>query len=230
MRSPFFRPGRLLSIALTGACGALLSSHLAAAGQEPGAAALPAYELLDANACKMPQARPPKPFAATYARYHVERRFLDIDGSGQCVLMDFWIARVGGSASPGMRTLEHRFLRVVKGRWQAFETELAYFPHVLKSASDARVYLIEAPVEADTDDALVLAFQVPRVFSPAGWTADSPRMGATLALDSAEDQRARLLPALAALLEQRYDPAADPHGALRARIALLRREANQAPP
>jgi len=219
----------LLACAVT--FGVVACGHAApAASVAPAAPSAPsAYTLLDAKGCTMPKARPPKAVDETYEQYRFQRRFLDIDGSGQCVMMDFWIARLGGSASPGMRTLDHRFLRVVNGKWQAFETELAYFPHVLKAA-DGKVYLVEAPVKEDTDDAMVLAFQVPRVFSPAGWTEESARMGGTLALDSAEDKRAQVLPALAALLEQHYNPAADPHGAVRARILLLRREANQAPP
>lgn len=69
-----------------------------------------------------------------------------------------------------------------------------------------------------------------RASAVAGWTKETLQKGATLVLNSAEDKRAQLLPALATLLEQRYKAASDKTGAQRARIALMQKEAvNSAP-
>ncbi len=113
-------------------------------------------------------------------------------------MMDFWIARIGGSAAVGMRTLEHRFMRVVDGKWQPFETGLSYFPHAIKSRSDAIIYLIDAPTPDDIGDSMALALQAPRVFTVVGWQ-DEGDFGAELTLRPVEIRRAYVVQALTAL-------------------------------
>jgi hypothetical protein len=150
------------------------------------------YELLDPRACKMPPAPAPPQRKDSYAAYRIERRFLDLDGSGRCVLMEVWIARLGGSASPGMRTLEHRFLRFSGGKWRRFETSLDYFPRVLRARSDNARILVVAPTDEELGDSM-LGGAAPRVFSVDGWTEG----GAWLALRALDERSEEVLRALA---------------------------------
>lgn len=165
---------------------------LCAAG--PGAAAAPPqYDLVDAGACARPLKRAPPQRKEGGDAYRVERRFLDLDGSGQCVLMDVWIARLGGSDSPGMRTLEHRLLRFSGGKWRRFEASLDYFPHVLRARADNALFLVVAPTEEELGDSM-LAGAGPSVLTVAGWTDG----GAWLDLQPAGERGEDVLRALAA--------------------------------
>jgi hypothetical protein len=176
--------------------GLALHLLLSVAASSHAAAPAPDYRLQDSSACKRAPVRPPAPFKESYTRYKVERRFIDVDDSGNCVLMDFWIERLGGSAAVGMRTLEHRFLRPTGRKWTQFEADLRYFPHVLRRASDNALILVDSPTEQDIGDSMVLPTGEPRLFTAAGWDEDGTR----LALLPADDRRAEVLDALAALL------------------------------
>ncbi len=156
------------------------------------------YLLVDLSACKRPHVAPPAPLEESDEAYGFRRRFLNLDGSGNCVLMDFWIARMGGSAAVGMRTLEHRFMRVVGGKWQAFETSLSYFPHGLKARSDGKLYLIDAPTTDDIGDIMVLDVDAPRVFTVTGWQ-DAGDFAAELTLQRVDAKSTEVLHALATL-------------------------------
>ena len=139
--------------------------------------------------------------------------------------MDFWITRLGGSEAAGMRQLQSRFLREEGGKWQPFGAELKYFPHAVKSRVDGKVFLVEASVEEDIGDRMVLQTRAPRVFSAAGWLAADKELGVRLKLELVEERRPEILGALATLLEQRLATARD-KDAERERIAMLRREAH----
>ncbi|MCE3603373.1 hypothetical protein LXA47_07090 [Massilia sp. P8910] len=171
----------VLALAALCACAAA-----AAAGPEP------VYEPLDPLACTKPLKRPPPLPKESYEAYNIERRFLDLDGSGQCVLMDIWIARLGGSASVGMRTLEQRFLRFSAGKWRAFSADLAYFPRALRAHPGNTLILVDAPTEQDTGDAMLVPTDTPRVFAVAGWTDGGTRLD----LRPADEQGGAVLRAL----------------------------------
>ena len=181
------------------------------------------YQLVDLSVCKKPRVAPPAPPQASYEAYGFRRRFLNLDGSGYCVLMDFWTARLGGSAATGMRTLEQRFMRVVGGNWHAFETSLSYFPHALKARSDGKLYLIDAPTKDDIGDIMVLDVDAPRVFTVAGWQ-NAGDFAAELILQPVHAKRAEVLLALAAQLDA---GAKGKSAAERERIRLLTTQANK---
>lgn len=191
--------------------------------------AAPAYQRLDLTACKKPKLAPPAPPKDSYEAYGFRRRLLDLDGSGNCVLMDFWIARMGGSAAVGMRSLEHRFQRVVGGKWQPFETGLDYFPHALKARDDGKVYLVDARVDEDTGDHMVSQDGGPRVFTVARWQQETGFLP-VLALHTEEPNRVEVLRALAALLREGASAVADKSGVQQARIRMLEKAAAGARP
>ena len=192
--------------------------------EKPCNAPAPAYQLLDLTAGKKPKGAPPAPFKQGYKVYGFQRRLLDLDGNGNCVLMDFWIERMGGSDAVGMRSLEHRFLRVVGGKWQPFETSLDYFPHALKRRADGKVYLIEAPASEDTGEHMVTRDGGPRVFTVVGWEQEIGFLP-VLALQAEAAKRAEVLRALAALLRQGASAAPDKNGAEHARVRMLEKAA-----
>ena len=135
---------------------------------------------------------PPAPRKQSYKAYRFQRRLLDFDGSGNCVLMDFQIERLGGSDAVGMRSLEHRFERVVGGKWQPFETSLDYFPHAFKRRADGKVYLIDAPVNEATGDHLVARVSGPRVPTVIDWQQEAGFLP-VLALQAEATKRAEVL-------------------------------------
>ena len=182
--------------------------------------AAPVYQLLDLTACKEPKLAPPTQPKESYKAYGFRRRLLDLDGSGNCVLMDFWIERLGGSPSPGMRSFEHRFQHVVGGKWQPFETSLDYFPHALKAGGDGKVYLVDARVYEDTGDSMVTKGGGPWAFTVTGWHQETGFLP-ELALQAEESKRVEVLRALAALLRESASAAPDKSGAQHARIRML---------
>lgn len=191
----------------------------------PGDLATNRYELVDLAACKKPAIAPPALPAESDEMVNAQRRFVDLDGSGRCAVMDFWIERLGGDPSPGMRVLEHRFMRFAGGKWQLFETSLGWFPHALKERSTGRVYLVDAPTEEDLGDFMVLKTGVPRVFTAGGWSSEKGFVP-VLRLQEVSAERADILLALARALEPHATRVRDRHGAERARIRALREAAN----
>lgn len=178
----------------------LLLSGMAIGAQ----AASPAAEdlvLTDITACKKPGVAPPPPVKESAERYSVRRRFVDLDGSGTCVLMDFWVQRLDGSDAAGMRTLEHRFLHFVGGKWIPFETSLDLFPFLLRSPSTGKTYLVVAPDE-DIDDIAAGGIQ-PAAYIRGRWeTADRSTVH-TYSLLPVTEGKSRIFRALAAQLAQR---------------------------
>lgn len=126
----------------------------------------------DVTDCKKPPLAPPPLMKENYERYNIQRRYIDLDGSGTCVLMEVWVERLGNSDSPGMRTLRNRFLRVVGKKWASFQTDLQLFPFLLRSPSTGETYLVDAP-DADIDR-IVGAGVIPEAFVRGSWQADDP--------------------------------------------------------
>ncbi|QNA88735.1 hypothetical protein G4G28_09925 [Massilia sp. Dwa41.01b] len=197
------------------------------AAPPPGAASQ--YRLLDLAACRKPAAVAPALPGPTFEAYGAQRRLLNLDGSGRCVLMDFWIARLGGSESPGMRVLEHRFMRVVHRKWQPFDTPLRWYPFAVQERRSGKTYLVDVPTEEDLDDFMVLKTGVPRVFTVTGWV-DQQGFVSELALQEVTEGRADILRALSVLLETRAISGRAAPAAERARIRALRDAANAASP
>lgn len=191
-------------------------------------AASPATEhlvLTDITACKKPAVAPPPPPKQSAERFSVRRRFVDLDGSGTCVLMDFWVERLGGGDAAGMRMLEHRFLHVVGGKWVPFETSLNLFPFLLRSASTGQAYLVVAPDE-DIDDIAAGGIQT-AVYVRGKWeTADQSRIH-TYSLIPVTAGKSRIFHALAAQLAQRT-PADKQTPGERGRIRALQFDAAEA--
>jgi hypothetical protein len=219
---------RFQSLIRTGFAVHLLLGAAACSHAAPPVEAAGNYQLVDLGACKKPQLAAPALPKDSYERYGFTRRFVDLDSSGNCVLMEFWIERLGGNAAAGMRTLEHRFLRVAGGKWAPFETELKYFPLALKDRRDNKIYMIDAPTAEDVGDKMVVPEDGPRVLRSAGWQEEAG-FAAELKLEPVDERRAEVLQALAKLLEQRL-PATKDKGVDQARIRMLRTQANNGTP
>lgn len=72
------------------------------------------YELVDLSArCAKPAIAPPRAPKEREWQFSVSRGLVDLDGSGQCVVMDFWTergskARCGDRMSASGKSLTHR--------------------------------------------------------------------------------------------------------------------------
>jgi hypothetical protein len=163
----------------------------------------------------------PPPIREGAERYNVRRRYIDLDGSGTCVLMDFWVERLGGSDSPGMRTLGHSFRHVYHGKWVPFETDLQLFPYLLRSPGTGQTYLVTAP-DRDIDD--IAGGIMPAAYVRGKWDTNDPTAIHTYALLPVDQGRSQIYRALAAQLAQRT-PADKQTPAQRNRIRALQFEA-----
>jgi hypothetical protein len=157
--------------------------------------------LADATACRKPDITPPAPLKNSAERFNVERRYIDLDGSGICVLMDFWVERLHGSDSPGMRTLEHRFLHLVNRKWVPFETDLALFPFVIRSSRTGQTYLVVTPDPA-MDDIAAGDIQ-PEAYLRGTWKTNDPARVDTYSLQPVVQGKSLVYRALAAELAKR---------------------------
>lgn len=180
--------------------------------------------LVDVTACKKPRLPPPPPITESYERYNFQRRYIDLDGSGTCVIMEIWIERLSGSDSPGMRTLRNRFLHVVGKKWVRFQTELQLFPFLLRSPSTGETYLVIAP---DDDIDFVLGGGVfPQAYVRGSWQTDDTSSVSRYSLLPVSEGRSYIFRALAAQLAQRT-PADKQTPAERDRIHALEFEASE---
>jgi hypothetical protein len=148
----------------------------------PAIAAGEEYQLVDLSACRKPAKAPPALPAESHRIYNVQRRFVDLDQDGVCEVMDVWIERLGDDPSPGMRSLEHGYFRYRAGKWQAFASDLRYYPYAIRSAKAGNIIYIEAPTAADIGDDMALGTQETRLLAPAGWDQSVPGTLATLKL------------------------------------------------
>jgi len=174
--------------------------------------------LADASACRKPRLAAPPRLKESHERYHIQRRYIDLDGSGTCVLMEFWVERLSGSDSPGMRTLGHRFLRAAGKKWVAFETDLPLFPYLLRAPGSGQVYLVVAP--DDDMDNMSAGLVQPEAYVRGGWQTGDPAWVDSYTLLPAGQERGRLFRALAGQLAQRTPPEQQTHGE-RERIRAL---------
>lgn len=204
---------------------ACLALQSACAGAAPAADAIPAdLALVDAGACKKPDVAAPLPMRENAARYNVRRRYVELDGSGTCVVMDFWVERLGGSDAWGSRTLEHSFRHFYHGKWVPFETDLAFFPYLLRSRSTGQAYLVAAP-DTDIDD--IAGSVMPAAYMRGQWETNDPTLVHTYSLVPVREGRSRIYRTLAAQLAARA-PADNRTPAERSRIHALEFEAADA--
>lgn len=180
--------------------------------------------LSDASACTKPRVSPPPLGEETYERYNIQRRYIDLDGSGTCALMDVWIERLSGSDSPGMRTLGKRFFHFVNKKWVPFNTDLELFPYLLHSQSTRQTYLIVAP-DADMD-IMVGGKIIPQAYTRGSWANDDPTQQHKYILLPVGRERSQLFRMLSAQLAQRT-PADKQTPGERKRILALEFEASQ---
>lgn len=153
--------------------GAVLLLAVSSMGSQAAPAVANDLILADAGACKRPAAAPPPPVKEGAARYNVRRRYVDLDGSGTCVVMDFWVERLGGSDSWGARTLEHSFRHFYHGKWVPFETDLQLFPYLLRSPSTGQAYLVATP-DTEIDD--IAGNVMPAAYVRGRWETNDPTM------------------------------------------------------
>jgi len=178
-------------------CRALVAMLLAAT--LPATAADGDFQLVDLSACRKPAKAPPALPRESHRIYNVQRRFIDLDRDGVCEVMDVWIERLGDSPSPGMRSLEHGYFRFRAGKWQAFASDLKYYPYAIGSGKAGDIVYIEAPNEADIGDDMALGTRETRLLVPAGWEQTVPGTLATLKLLPFEGSPGPILDAAAKL-------------------------------
>ena len=190
-------------------------------GAAIGAQAAPSENdlvLADASACKKPRLAAPPRLKESHARYNIQRRYIDLDGSGTCVLMEFWVERLSGSDSPGMRVLGHRFLRAAGKKWVAFKTDLPLFPYLLRAPGSGQVYLVVAP--DDDMDSMSAGLVQPEAYVRGGWQTREPGWVDRYVLLPVGQERGHILRALADQLARRTPPDKQTHGE-RERIRAL---------
>ena len=166
------------------------------------------YQMVNLAACKKPQIGPPVLAAESHGKYNAQRRFLNLDGSGTCVVMDFWVERLGDSDSPGMRTLQHRFLRFESGKWKPFQTRLMFYPYAIEERSSRQEVFIVAPNEWDIGDDMALAMDGPSLFTPTGWVRKKGKVD-RFGVAPVDANRGEILQALAAMLSARLQSDAE---------------------
>lgn len=181
--------------------------------------------LADASACAKPGLAAPPRLKESHERYNIRRRYIDLDGGGTCVLMEFWVERLSGSDSPGMRTLGHRFLRAAGKKWVPFETDLPLFPYLLRAPGSGQVYLVVAP-DSDMDNISAGNVQ-PEVYVRGGWQIREPGWVDRYVLLPVGQDKGRILRALADQLVRRTPPEKQTRGE-RERIRALLFEAAEA--
>ena len=181
--------------------------------------------LADETACRKPGLAAPPRLKESHERYNIQRRYIDLDGSGTCVLMEFWVERLSGSDSPGMRVLGHRFLRAAGKKWVAFETDLRLFPYLLRAPGSGQVYLVVAP--DDDMDSISAGNVPPEVYVRGGWQIREPGWVDRYVLLPVGQDKGRILRALADRLVRRTPPDKQTRGE-RERIRALLFEAAQA--
>ena len=200
----------------------VLLSACAGVGAAQASDAIPADLMLaDAGACKKPRVAAPPPIRESAQRYNVRRRYFDLDGSGTCVVMDFWVERLGGSDSWGARTLEHSFRHFYHGKWVPFETDLQLFPYLLRSPSTGQAYLVVTP-DAEIDD--IAGNVMPAAYVRGQWDTNDPTMADAYLLVPVDQGASQIYHTLAAQLAART-PAAKQTPAERDRIHALEFEA-----
>ena len=177
--------------------------------------------LADVGACKKPAVAPPPPIKEGSGRYNVRRRYIDLDGSGTCVVVDFWVERLGDTDAWGMRTLGHSFRHFFHGKWVPFETELELFPYLLRSPSTGQTYLVAVP-DTDMDD--ILGGITPAAYMRGKWETNDPTMIHWYYLVPVEQGASQIYRALAEQLAKRT-PADKQTEAERAIIQALQSEA-----
>lgn len=192
------------------------------------AAILQEYQLVDTSQCRKPAAMPPPAIKETYETFNLRRRLIDLDGSGNCVLMEFWVERLGGSPARGMRSLQHRFMRQVNGKWQPFESALEYFPYTLKSAKSGQVFFVVAPHRYDINDMVFSGMD--EVYLRKGWRNATPGSPDDLELEPVSGQRGLILQALAVHLARGLPGAKGDTRADRERIKRLLGEVRETVP
>lgn len=132
----------------------VLLTSLARAGDSPSVS--PTYEWVDLYACKTPKPAPPPLPRETDLVYNVERRFIDLDQNGKCVVMDVWLERFASMPDSISRDFEQRWYRFNVKRWdKVFYFPLEYYPYALRS-SRGETFFIQASIYADVGDPVVL--------------------------------------------------------------------------
>jgi hypothetical protein len=204
--------------------GVVLLLAVSSIGSQAAPAVANDLILADAGACKRPAAAPPPPVKEGAARYNVRRRYVDLDGSGTCVVMDFWVERLGGSDSWGARTLEHSFRHFYHGKWVPFETDLQLFPYLLRSPSTGQAYLVVTP-DTEIDD--IAGNVMPAAYVRGQWETNDPTMAHAYLLVPVDQGANQIYRTLAAQLMART-PAAKQTSAERNRIRALQFAAGDA--
>ncbi|MCS0581066.1 hypothetical protein NX784_05640 [Massilia pinisoli] len=202
----------------------LLSGCMSASATQLPDAVPADLTLADAAVCKKPAIARPSPIKEEGKRYNVRRRYVDLDGSGTCVVMDFWVERLGGSDSWGARTLEHSFRHFYHGKWVPFETDLQLFPYLLRSPSTGQAYLVVTP-DTETDD--IAGNVMPAAYVRGQWDTNDPTMAHAYLLVPVDQGASQIYRTLAAQLVART-PAAKQTPAERNRIRALQFAAGDA--
>jgi hypothetical protein len=163
----------------------------------------PDFAWVDLSACPIPKLKPPAVPREDYEEYNLKRRFLAFEPGRPCIVMDSFIERLGGSSSPGMRTLGARKYRLERGKWVDLRMAFLYFPYAIRRQQDNRVFYVEAPLWEDVWDNMAVGSWSPSVYTlEDSVTAGQTRTDAT-AIGYLTEPQGAVLQGLAVILHQR---------------------------
>lgn len=184
-------------------CALAVFQPVCVAAEQVDSVARHSYEWVDLSRCVKPKRKPPAVPPEDYEEYNFERRFLALEEGRPCIVMDSFIERLGGSSSPGMRVLSTRKFRLERGRWVRTPLIFGYFPYAIRRLQDRRVFYVEALLEEDIGDSMVVGHWNTDVYSLGTRTA--PGQGPTDAsvIDSVSGPKGDVLQGLAVVLSQR---------------------------
>lgn len=161
------------------------------------------FAWVDLNDCRKPKQKPPAIAPEDYEEYNLQRRYLAFEAGRPCIVMDSFIERLGGSSSPGMRTLGARKYRLERGKWVEASMAFLFFPYAIRRQQDGRLFYIVAMLREDVSDGTVGSHWYPLVYSaePATPSAQAPADASNI--DFVSEPQGAVLQGLAVVLNQR---------------------------
>lgn len=178
-------------------------AHVSAAQAQSVPGTLQDFAWVDLSDCRKPKLKPPAVAPEDYEEYNFERRFLALEEGRPCIVMDSFIERLSGSASPGMRTLGTRKYRFEHGKWVYAPIAFGYFPYAIRRNQDGRTFYVEALLAEDLLDGSIGSLWSPQVYSWKGQESNRTTVTDASAIDWIQKPEGAVLQGLAVVLTQR---------------------------
>lgn len=158
---------------------------------------------VDLSDCSKPKLKPPALPPEDYEEYNFQRRYLALEAGRPCVVMDSYIERLGGSPSPGMRTLGARKYRLERGKWMDAPIAFRYFPYAIRRQQDGRIFYIVAMLWMDVGDNMVVGHWDPEVYALNARALSGQAPADASDIDFISEPQGAVLQGLAVVLNQR---------------------------